>query len=146
MSIFFGYLYKKKAFRASRRPYTHTPVHHHLLGGLHHIMCYHSVLSFRAHNPFKLSEVRYFRGVKCSYTNLFLYSKKLKMSIFLVTYIRKNPFELSEVHTRPYTRTPSSARGSSSKGGLHEKKSVLSFCAIILIIVIDIISCAQRSD
>ena len=27
MSTFFGYLYKKKHFRAFKHPYTHTPIH-----------------------------------------------------------------------------------------------------------------------
>ena len=82
MSLFFGYLYKKKPFELSEVhtcPNTRTPSH--------------------------------FRGFKGPYTNLYLYSKKnLKCPFFWEggggTYMRKTPFELSEVHTRPYTRTP----------------------------------------
>ena len=38
---------------------------------------------------------------------IFLYRKKLKISIFLVTYIRRNSFELSNIRTpiHPYTKT-----------------------------------------
>ena len=86
MSTFFGYLYKKKPFRAFKHPYTHTPIHQ---------------------GPYtKVHTPSYFLGFKCPHTGLYLYSKQLKMSTFLVTYIRKNPFELPEVHTpiHPYTK------------------------------------------
>ena len=48
-----------------------------------------------------------FLGFKCPHTDLYLYRKKLKMSTFLVTYIRKNPFELSNTRTpvHPYTKS-----------------------------------------
>ena len=45
----------------------------------------------------KVHTPSYFWWFKCPYTCLFLYRKQLKMSTFLVTYIRKNPFELSNV-------------------------------------------------
>ena len=69
-------------------------------------------------NPFELSNIHthpytnirtpsYFRCFKGPYINLYLYSKRLEMSICLVTYIRKNPFELSNIRTpiHPYTKT-----------------------------------------
>ena len=59
-----------------------------------------------AHTPRSIHQAtftRCVRGFKCPYTCLFLYRKKLQMSTFWYTYIRKNPFELLEVHTRPYT-------------------------------------------
>ena len=57
----------------------------------------------KAHTP------SYFRGFKCPYTCLFLYRKKnSKCPLFWYTYIRKKPFELSNIHTHPYIRTPNS--------------------------------------
>ena len=109
MSIFFGYLYKKKPFRALKHTYTHTPVHPRARAP--HIMRY---LCSRAHNPFEL--VRYFNllgglhhitfeGSNVYRPVYFYIEKTLKMSTFLVTYIRKNPFELSNICTpiHPYT-------------------------------------------
>ena len=86
---FFGYLYKKKPFRAFRGPYTSI----------------HQGSYTKVHTP------SYILSFKCPHTDLYLYRKKLKMSTFLVTYIRKNPFELSNTSTpiHPYTKvhTPS---------------------------------------
>ena len=61
---------------------------------------------------------------------IYLYSKKLKMSICLVTYIRRNAFELSEV-IHPYIRTP---KLSNSRSVLHQIQDLFctKFCAQIL--------------
>ena len=61
------------------------------------------------HRPLLSLDV--FEGSNVHRPAYFYIEKKLKMSILLVTYIRKNPFELSKAHTHPYTRTPLSARG-----------------------------------
>ena len=91
----------------------------------------------------KVHTPSYFRGFKCPYTCLFLYRKKLQMSTFFwYTYIRKNPFELSNIRG-PYTsihqiRTPKLLKLCASNSVLN---SVLKFCATCAILLIIKLSC-----
>ena len=79
-------------------------------------MCYHSnnysvlitLFSFQRSATFEDSNV---------HTPVYFFIDKKTPNVHFFTYIRKNLFELPEVHTRPYTRTPN---------------SVLKFCAQIL--------------
>ena len=56
----------------------------------------------KVHTPRSIHQAS-FEGSNVHTPAYFYIEKKLQMSTFLVTYIRKNPFELPEVHTRPYT-------------------------------------------
>ena len=121
MSTFLVYLYKKNPLRASRGPYT--SVHHYLLGPPH-IMCH--VLSFYHSMLITLSTFQ--RSVEDSnvHTPVYFYIvKNSKCPLFWYTYIRKNPFELSNIRTPEYLNTQ-----------ILTSNSVLKFCATCAILLI----------